>query len=265
MTRVVVSPYSFNRNANTVTLTGLSTVVKDQIVSIVDVTRNKVLYLASDAPSASLNGKVLTLPTGAMYGVGSNDQLRIVYGFDVAPSPILTEIIGDAPSSLDTLGEVATALGLKADAAATTTALAGKASTTHTHPQSDITGLTTALSNKAATVHTHVISDITGLQSALDAKAALAHGHITITPVTNTVTLGAIAAQQYVILIGASGAPTLPTAASNTSIYHLKNVDSVSHSIATTSAQTIEGSSSYSLLAGASISVVSNGANWVII
>ena len=35
----------------------------------------------------------------------------------------------------------------------------------------DINGLSTALSGKAASTHSHVIGDITGLQTALDAKA----------------------------------------------------------------------------------------------
>ena len=37
---------------------------------------------------------------------------------------------------------------------------------------SDISGLSTALSGKAASTHSHVIGDITGLQTALDAKAS---------------------------------------------------------------------------------------------
>jgi len=36
----------------------------------------------------------------------------------------------------------------------------------------DINGLSTALSGKAASTHSHVIGDITGLQTALDAKAS---------------------------------------------------------------------------------------------
>src|SRR6478609_3499612 len=35
---------------------------------------------------------------------------------------------------------------------------------------SDITGLTTALAGKAASSHTHTIANVTGLQAALDAK-----------------------------------------------------------------------------------------------
>ena len=50
--------------------------------------------------------------------------------------------------------------------------ITGKPSTfppsTHTHPQSDVTGLVADLSGKAATVHTHAISDVTDLQTALD-------------------------------------------------------------------------------------------------
>lgn len=52
------------------------------------------------------------------------------------------------------------------------TALAGKASSTHTHPESDITNLVSDLASKAAATHTHAESDITGLASDLAAKAS---------------------------------------------------------------------------------------------
>lgn len=85
--------------------------------------------------------------------------------------------------------------------------LDGKAATSHTHAQSEITGLVTALSGKAASVHTHVIADLTditasatevnildgviisttelnyvdgvtsGIQGQLDGKAASSHTH----------------------------------------------------------------------------------------
>lgn len=53
-----------------------------------------------------------------------------------------------------------------------TTALNGKASSTHSHQQSDISGLSTALGGKANIVHSHAVSDVTNLQSALDGKQA---------------------------------------------------------------------------------------------
>lgn len=50
------------------------------------------------------------------------------------------------------------------------TALAGKASTAHTHAESDVTGLTAALAGKASTSHTHAEGDVTGLTAALAGK-----------------------------------------------------------------------------------------------
>lgn len=42
------------------------------------------------------------------------------------------------------------------------TQIAGKAATSHTHPESDVTNLTTDLAGKAASSHTHAQSDVTG-------------------------------------------------------------------------------------------------------
>lgn len=58
-----------------------------------------------------------------------------------------------------------------------TSALSGKANTTHTHSTSDVTGLDSALAGKAPVSHVHDIAGVTGLQAALDSKAALAHSH----------------------------------------------------------------------------------------
>lgn len=53
-----------------------------------------------------------------------------------------------------------------------TTALAGKAATSHTHTIAQVTNLQTTLDGKAATGHTHTVANVTGLQDALDAKAS---------------------------------------------------------------------------------------------
>lgn len=61
-------------------------------------------------------------------------------------------IVDAAPAALDTLNELAAAIGDDANFAGTvTTALAGKAPTVHTHVKSDITDF----------AHTHLISEIT--------------------------------------------------------------------------------------------------------
>lgn len=74
-----------------------------------------------------------------------------VTDFSTAVDARIANIIGTAPAALDTLGELSDALGDDADFAGTmTTALAGKASTVHTHATSDVTGLDTSLSGKQA-------------------------------------------------------------------------------------------------------------------
>lgn len=108
-------------------------------------------------------------------------------------------LVDSAPSALNTLNELAAALGDDASYAATiTTSLSnkqdkvsgvsdteigyldgvtsaiqtqidGKSASSHTHSIANVTGLQTAIDGKASSTHTHSISDVTGLQTALDA------------------------------------------------------------------------------------------------
>lgn len=59
-----------------------------------------------------------------------------------------------------------------------TSALSGKANTSHTHVTSDVTGLDSALAGKSPIGHVHDIAGVTGLQTALDSKAASTHSHV---------------------------------------------------------------------------------------
>ena len=93
-------------------------------------------------------------------------------------STAVANLISSAPTALDTLNELATALGNDANFATTVTnSLAGKAASSHTHPVSDVTNLQTSLDGKAASSHTHAIGDVTSLQTSLDGKAASSHTH----------------------------------------------------------------------------------------
>jgi peptidoglycan/xylan/chitin deacetylase (PgdA/CDA1 family) len=86
----------------------------------------------------------------------------------------------------------------------------------------------------------------------------------TVQTVTSAVTLAATG--DYIVFIGAAGVVTLPTAVGNTSMYTLKNADTVSKNIATTASQTIEKAAAPFVLAPAtSIDLVSDGANWRLI
>lgn len=83
--------------------------------------------------------------------------------------------------------------------------------------------------------------------------------------VTTAQTLAAVANTDYVTFIGSGGAPTLPTAVGNTSKYTIKNIHTANITITTTSSQTIDGSTTITLIPNSSIDVLSDGANWRII
>ena len=130
MSTTIVTPYSFDAHARTVTLTGLTTVEKSRIVSIYDQTVRSLLYAGgTDAQQSTLVGKVLTLPYGNIPTYARNsDVLHIVYDTTPAAGGVsadtVTALVGSAPSNLDTLGEIATALDGKQPLDSDLTALA---------------------------------------------------------------------------------------------------------------------------------------------
>lgn len=82
--------------------------------------------------------------------------------------------------------------------------LAGKANTSHTHAEADITGLTADLAAKSDVGHTHNQSDVSGLTAALTAKADLVGGKIPqsqIPAVALVDFLGAIASQAAMLAL----------------------------------------------------------------
>lgn len=137
---------------------------------------------------ATITGKPSTFaPATHSHAIADVTGLQTALDAKATPADVtaaVSSVIDAAPAALDTLNELAAALGDDANFASTvTTALAGKAAATHTHVIADVTGLQTALDGKqaagsyAATVHTHAIADVTGLQTALDGKAASSHTH----------------------------------------------------------------------------------------
>ena len=58
------------------------------------------------------------------------------------------------------------------------------------------------------------------------------------------------------------GTPTLPTAASNTNLYTVKNISGVPLNVGTTSSQQIDGAGSYALTNGSTARLISDGSNW---
>lgn len=128
----------------------------------------------------SLDGKVGTsdsrltdarTPTAHTHPISDITDLQTTLNAKATPSDITTAInnlVNSAPGALDTLDELAAALGDDANFATTVTnALAGKAATSHTHTKSQITDF----------AHTHTISNVTNLQTELDGKAATSHTH----------------------------------------------------------------------------------------
>lgn len=87
-------------------------------------------------------------PTAPTQTVGNNTTRIATTAFVQAA---VAALIDSSPGALNTLNELAAALGDDANFAST---------------------MTTALAGKAATSHTHTIANVTGLQTALDAKVA---------------------------------------------------------------------------------------------
>lgn len=101
--------------------------------------------------------------TTGVHGIADTAQLALTgHDHDADYEPLgaaaaaAAALVDAAPGTLDTLNELAAALGDDANFASTvTTALAGKAATTHSHAESDVTNLVSDLAGKAATGHTH--------------------------------------------------------------------------------------------------------------
>lgn len=87
-----------------------------------------------------------------------------------------------------------------------------------------------------------------------------------VSSVTTTTAAGSTSRTHYIYLANGTFTITLPTAVANDCLYTIKNVGSGTITIATTSAQTIDGSSSATLpVAYTSLDIISDNANWNII
>jgi len=79
------------------------------------------------------------------------------------------------------------------------------------------------------------------------------------------ITLGSIGNTDYVYIVTGQHLITLPTAISNTSKYIIKNKHTSNITIQSTSAQTIDGTTTISLAPNESIDLISDNSNWSII
>lgn len=106
----------------------------------------------------------------------------------------------------------------------------------------------------AATITAKTLTDIEGM--------ALVRSVQTL---TSSITLGAVAGTDYVIVLGTGGVPTMPTAVGNTNLYTIKNNTVANVTIATTSSQTIDGTTTIVLSPYSSVDLISNNINWFVI
>lgn len=145
----------------------------------------------------------------------------------------------------------------------TTPSLGGNL-TVNSHNVGDASAADLTALHGRSTVGTTVLqaADAAAVRSAISGA-----GIRSVQTVTNAVVLGADAGIDYVAFLSTSGTVTLPTAVGNVRRYTIKNIDTVNHTVATTSSQTIDGfaSNTFQLIPGMSIDVISDGANWRII
>ena len=96
-------------------------------------------------------------------------------------SQAVAALVDSAPSTLNTLNELAEALADDANFSTTIlSAIDGKADTVHTHTKSQITDFSHTHTKSDVTdfAHTHTISDVTNLQTSLDGKSDTSHTHL---------------------------------------------------------------------------------------
>lgn len=127
-------------NGNAADLSSLTTTAKSNLVLAVNELKAALDDIDVTAQVQALIDDVTTSTTTVWSS--SKTQTEI----DAA----ISSLVDGAPGLLDTLNELAAALGDDENfASSVTTALAGKADSVHTHAISDVTGLQTALDSKA--------------------------------------------------------------------------------------------------------------------
>jgi hypothetical protein len=122
-------------------------------------------------------------------------------------------------------------------------------------PKGD-TGATGPTGNTGATGATGA----TGPQGPAGANGGMSR---VVSVVSAPVTAGAVANTEYVYLVSGTTTITLPTAVGNTDKYTITRTGSNTVTVATTSAQTINGSLTATLpITNMSLDIVSDNANW---
>ena len=86
----------------------------------------------------------------------------------------------------------------------------------------------------------------------------------TVSSISTPQTAGSTASVDYVYLVSGTTTLTLPTAVGNVNQYTVKNISGAT-TVATTSAQTINGSSTVTILVGSVLTFISDNANWHVV
>lgn len=176
-------------NGNAADLSSLTTTAKGNLVASLNELKSDLTALttelsgyetSNDADIATINSTLVDLQA-AIDSIDVSAQIQAVivdgsistttvwssYKTDAEITSAVAAVVDMAPGALDTLNELAAALGDDSNFAATVTSL---------------------ISGKADAVHGHVIADVSGLQSALDSKTKTVDFSAFVTSVGDTST-----------------------------------------------------------------------------
>lgn len=143
-------------------------------------------------------------------------------------------------------------------------ALAGKASTSHTHTTAQVSGLDAALAGKASTSHNHTIAQVTNLQTELDKK------QVKIQPVTTAGTGSAYTATvSHIKALTAGVEFTMIPNVVSASVSPTLNVNGlgakqIRQRLSNGTVSTATGATANWLAAGKPVDVMYDGAFWVV-
>jgi len=130
--------------------------------------------LADVAALSPSTGQVLTY-NGSAWTAAADGTNLTGYATESFVTSAVANLVDSSPAALDTLAELAQAIGDDANFSATITAsLAGKAAANHTHNIADVTGLQSALDDKAATASLGTAAATNSTDYATAAQGSLA-------------------------------------------------------------------------------------------
>ena len=123
-----------------------------------------------------------------------------------------------------------------------------------------------ASSTTTATELSYVHGVTSSIQTQINALVSGGGISRSVSSVSTTTSAGSTAKTDYVYLVSGTTTITLPTAASNSNLYTIKNVGSGTVTIATASSQTIDGSLTATIpVKGTSLDLISDGSNWNVV